>query len=322
MRKAALVLLCAIFLNIPAPGLARPYHISVSQFVEHPALDAVLKGFQDYMRDHQVEVEYKIHNAQANMATAGQIGNQIMGEAPDLILAIATPTSQACAQALKKSPDMQKTPLLFTAVTDPVKAGLVKDLQHPGANITGVSDMLPVDKHLAMVKTFLPQMKKLGFLYNAGEVNSKTLVPLFRAEGKKLGFELVEATISKSSEVYQAVKSLVGRVDAVFIPTDNTVVSALESAIKVCEENHLPLFNADVDSVKRGSIAAMGFDYYKHGYQTGAMAERILKGADPAVTPVETQKELELHINLKAARAMGVTVPPALKAKADKIYEE
>ncbi|MEJ2038838.1 MAG: ABC transporter substrate binding protein, partial [Desulfosarcinaceae bacterium] len=111
-------------------------------------------------------------------------------------------------------------------------------------------------------------------------------------------------------------------VDAVFIPTDNTVVSALESAVKVCEENDLPLFNADVDSVKRGSIAAMGFDYYKHGYQTGAMAERILKGADPAVTPVETQQELELHINMKAARNMGVAVPAALAAKADKIYGE
>lgn len=322
MKKSALLLLCVLILSIPALGFAQPHRISVSQFVEHPALDAVLKGFQDYMREHQIEVVYQVHNAQANMATAGQIGNQIMGEAPDLILSIATPSSQACAQALKKSPHMQKTPLLFTAVTDPVKAGLVKDLQTPGANITGVSDMLPVDKHLAMVMTFLPRMKKLGFLYNAGEVNSKTLVPLFRAEGQKLGFELVEATISKTSEVYQAVKSLVGKVDAVFIPTDNTVVSALESAIKVCEENNLPLFNADVDSVKRGSIAAMGFDYYKHGYQTGALAERILKGADPAVTAVETQKELELHINLKAARNMGVSVPEALKAKADKVYGE
>ena len=261
------------------------YRISVSQFVEHPALDAVLKGFQDYLAEKHVTVEYNVHNAQANMATANQIGHQIMGEKPDLILTIATPTSQACAQALKKSPHMRKTPLLFTAVTDPVKAGLVKNLEKPGANITGVTDMLPVAKHLAMVKTFMPEMKKLGFLYNAGEVNSKILVPIFRAEGKKAGFEIVEATVSKSSEVYQAVKSLVGKVDAVFIPTDNTVVTALESAIKVCEQNHLPLFNADVDSVKRGSIAAMGFDYYKHGYQTGALAQRILEGADPAVTP-------------------------------------
>lgn len=300
---------------------AQSYRISVSQFVEHPALNAVLSGFQEYMVEKKIDVQYNVHNAQANMATANQIGHQIMGEKPDMILAIATPTAQACAQALKKSPHMLKTPMLFTAVTDPVSAGLVKDLQKPGANITGVSDMLPVGRHLMMVKEFLPQIKRLGFLYNAGEVNSKILVPLFQAEGEKLNIEIVEATVSKSSDVYQAVKSLVGKVDAVYIPTDNTVVSALESAIKVCEQNKLPLFNADVDSVKRGSIAAMGFDYYQHGFQTGALAERILQGADPAATPVEFQESLQLHINAGAAQKMGVAIPAALKSKADVVYE-
>lgn len=321
MRKGTLILLIVLAVMVPVAALAQTYAISVSQFVEHPALDAVLKGFQDYMADQKVAVEYNVHNAQANMATANQIGHQIMGEKPDMILAIATPTAQACAQALKKNPHMQKTPMLFTAVTDPVSAGLVKDLKRPGANITGVSDMLPVGRHLGMVKEFLPSLEKMGFLYNAGEVNSKILVPLFQAEGQKMGIEIVEATVSKSADVYQAVKSLVGRVDAVFIPTDNTVVSALESAIKVCVQNKLPLFNADVDSVKRGSIAAMGFDYYQHGYQTGALAKRILEGADTAVTPVETQAKLQLHINKQAAEKMGVDIPAALLERADKIYE-
>ena len=321
MKKMVLLVFIMLLALTASMAQARPYRISVSQFVEHPALDAVLKGFEDYLSQHKVDVKYNIHNAQANMATANQIGHQIMGENPDLILAIATPTAQACAQALKKSPQMQKVPMLFTAVTDPVSAGLVKDLKHPGANITGVSDMLPVDRHLAMVKEFVPGIKRLGYLYNAGEVNSKTLIPLFRAEARKMGFEIVEASVSKSSEVYQAAQSLVGRADAVFIPTDNTVVSALESAIKVCEQNKLPLFNADVDSVKRGSIAAMGFDYYQHGYQTGAMALRILQGANPADTPVEFQEKLQLHINAQAARKMGVTIPAALLKKADKVYE-
>jgi putative tryptophan/tyrosine transport system substrate-binding protein len=321
MKKNILILCVLLMAVAPAMAQSQTPIISVSQFVEHPALDAVLKGFQDYLKANAVDVTYNVHNAQANMATANQIGHQIMGEKPDMILAIATPTAQACAQALKKAPHMQKTPLLFTAVTDPVSAGLVKNLAKPGANITGVSDMLPVARHLEMVKTFMPGMKRLGFLYNAGEANSKILVPLFQAQARKLGFQMVEATVSKSSEVYQAVKSLVGRVDAVYIPTDNTVVSALESAIKVCEQRKLPLFNADVDSVKRGSIAAMGFDYYQHGYQTGAMAQRILQGVDPAVTPVETQQTLQLHINLAAARKMGVQVPEALLKKADKIYE-
>lgn len=321
MKSIRFIFASLLIFTLPVLASAQSAKISVNQFVEHPALDAVLKGFQDYMKDNKVDVTYNVHNAQANMATASQIGHQIIGESPDLILAIATPSSQACAQALKKAgPRMQKVPMLFSAVTDPLGAGLVSDLKRPGANITGVSDMLPVAKHLAMVKAMMPDLKRLGFLYNAGEVNSKTLVPVFQAEGKKIGCEIVEATVSKSSEVYQAVKSLVGKVDAVFVPTDNTVVSALESAVKVCEENKLPLFNADVASVKRGSIAAMGFDYYKHGVQTGALAKRILDGADAAVTPVEYQQELQLHINLPAARKMSLNIPEAMVQKADKIY--
>lgn len=320
----ALISFTIFFLLFPpvSPAQDKAYTVSVSQFVEHPALDAVLKGFQDYLAEKNIQVEYAVHNAQANMATAGQIANQIMGEEPDLILAIATPTSQAIAQALKKSPHMTDTPFLFTAVTDPLKAGLVHNLENPGRNITGVSDLLPVDKHMEMVKTFFPELKRLGVIYNSGEANSKATLAQIREEGRKMGFEVIDATVSKSSEVYQAAKSLVGRVDGVFVPTDNTVVSGLESAIKVCVQNKLPLFCADVDSVARGAVAAMGFDYYKHGYQTGAMAEKILKGADPGKMPVETQKELQLHLNLEYASKMGVTVPPEILSKADKIYRK
>jgi len=321
MKKITFVLAVLLVLTPFAEVDAKTYKISVSQFVEHPALDAVLKGFQDYMKENGIDVVYNVHNAQANMATAGQIGTQIMGEKPDLVLAIATPSAQTCAQALKKAPHMKDTPMLFSAVTDPLLAGLVKDLQQPGGNITGVSDMLPLDQHMAMVKKFIPSLKILGVMYNSGEANSRSSVDLLRKVGKEMGYEVVDATVSKTSEVYQAAKSLVGRVDAVFIPTDNTVVESLESAVKVCVENNLPLFGSDVDSVKRGAVAAMGFDYYKHGRQTGAMAQRILGGASPANTPVETQEELKLHINLKYANLMDVKVPDELLKAADKVYE-
>lgn len=321
MKKMIWGVLVLLVLAPFASVQAKTYNVSVSQFVEHPALDAVLKGFQDYMKENNVDVKYTVHNAQANMATAGQIGTQIMGEKPDLIIAIATPSAQTCAQALQKAPHMQKTPMLFTAVTDPVMAGLVKDLNRPGGNITGVSDMLPLGEHMKMIREFLPGMKKLGVLYNSGETNSISSVKLLREVGQKMGYEVVDATVSKTSEVYQAAKSLVGKVDAVFVPTDNTVVESLESAVKVCAENDLPLFSADVDSVKRGSVAAMGFDYYKHGRQTGAMAKRILDGVDPGKTPVETQKELKLHINLKSAKDMGVRVPDSLLKTADMVYK-
>lgn len=300
---------------------AESYQISVSQFVEHPALDAVLKGFQEYLSENGIAADYSVHNAQANVATAGQIAHQIMGEEPDLILGIATVTSQAIAQTLKKAPHMKETPFVFTAVTDPVAAGLVANLEKPGGNITGVSDLLPMDKHIGMVRRFYPNLKRLGVIYNAGEANSKTSVAQIRDEGKRHGFEVIEATAAKSSDVYQAAQSLLGRVDAVFVPTDNTVVSALESAVKVAIQHKMPLFCADVDSVARGAVAAMGFDYYKHGYQTGALVQRIIAGTKPGDLPVETQKALQLHINKKSADRMGVTVPESLLAEADKVYE-
>lgn len=321
MKKITFVLAFLLVLSPFAEVEAKTYKISVSQFVEHPALDAVLKGFQDYMKEKGIGVDYSVHNAQANMATAGQIGTQIMGEKPDLILAIATPSAQTCAQALKKAPHMKNTPMLFSAITDPVLAGLVKDLGHPGGNITGVSDMLPLDQHMDMVKKFIPGLKQLGVIYNSGEANSKSSVKLLKSVGKKMGYEVVDATVAKTSEVYQATKSLVGRVDAVFIPTDNTVVESLESVVKVCVEKNMPLFGSDVDSVKRGAVAAMGFDYYMHGRQTGAMAQRIINGANPANISVETQKELKLHINRKYANLMEVKIPDELLNAADKIYE-
>ena len=295
--------------------------ISVNQFVEHPALDAVLKGFQDYLKEKGMDVKYNVHNAQANMGTATQIGQQMIGEKPDLLLAIATPSAQATAQALSKAPADMKRPFLFSAVTDPVAAGLVKDLQHPPKGITGVSDLLPIKEHINMVLAYDKNIKTLGLLYNSGEANSKSTIAAVKALSTKLGFKTVEATASKTADVYQAAKSLVGRADAVFIPTDNTIISALESVLKVGVQNKLPVFAADVDSVKRGAVAAMGFDYYKHGYQTGAVAERILNGEKAENIPVSFQKDLQLYINVGFSEKMGLTPPAELLKKAAKIYK-
>ena len=316
-----ILLLCAMLVSA-LPCFAKTYAISVNQFVEHPSLDAVLRGFQDSLKAQGVEGVYSVHTAQANVATANQIASQIAGEKPDLVLAIATPSAQACALAIKKAPALAQAPLLFTAITDPVAAGLVTDLEQPGKNITGVSDMVPVAQHIEMVRTFFPNLKKLGMIYNAGEANSKVTVSMVQAEGARLDFTVIEAAVAKTSDVYQAAKSLVGRVDAIYLPTDNTVISALESVLKVCEEEKLPVFSADVDSVQRGTVAALAFDYYQHGYQTGAMAKRLLvDGAQPATTPVELQKELILHLNKKAAQKMAVSVPDTILRSADKIYE-
>ncbi len=319
--KKLLMILSASTILLAAGALAAAPMISVNQFVEHPALDSVLKGLQDYLKDNGVDAEFKVHNAQANMGTATQIGQQMIGEKSDLLVAIATPSAQATAQSLSKAPADLKRPMLFTAVTDPVAAGLVDAVDKPGEFVTGVSDLLPTEKHLEMIMNYKPDIKKLAILYNAGEANSKAIVASVKELSDKFGFTVVEATAPKTADVYAAAKSLVGRCDAVFIPTDNTIVAALESVIKVGTQNKLPIFAADVASVERGAVAAMGFDYYKHGYQTGAMAKKILEGAAPSSLPVEFQKELQLQINLKAAEAMGAPAPEALVKQATKIYE-
>jgi putative tryptophan/tyrosine transport system substrate-binding protein len=316
------VVTALLVLAMACPGFAKTYNVSVNQFVEHPSLDAVLQGFKDSLKAHGVEAKYSVHNAKANMDKCNQIAAGIAAESPDLVLAIATPSAQACAVATKKSPILAGSPLVFTAITDPVGAGLVDNLERPGKNITGVSDMLPVAQHVAMMRRFYPELKKLGMIYNPREANSRSVVAMVKAEGKKHGFEVVEAMVGKPSEVQQAAKSLVGKVDAVYLSTDNTVISAVDSVIKVSEKDKLPLFSADVDSVKRGAVAALGFDYYRHGYQTGLMAKRIMiDGAFPSETPIETQQQLTLHLNLKAAKKLGVKVPEDVKKEADKVYE-
>lgn len=294
---------------------AQSYTVSVNQIVEHPALDAVRKGFQDSLEKQGLDVKYNVHIAQGNISTANQIARQILGEKPDLVLGIATPTSQACAQVIKK------IPILITAVTDPVAAGLVDSLDKPGGNVTGMTDMSPVDKQVELIKEFIPDLKKLGIIYNSGEANSVSILKVLKEVSANMGVEVVEATVVNSGGVTQAARSLVGRADAIYIPTDNTVVSVFEAITKVSKEKDLPLFAADVDSVSRGAIAALAIDYYRMGVQSGEMAARILKGADTATMPVETLEDLMVYVNPNSAREMGVSVPESVMKRADKIIE-
>ena len=320
MKRIVKVILAAAFLMTATTANAAAVRIAISQFVEHPALNAVMKGFKDDLQENGVAVEYKDYNANGNMGTAGQIATQIASDAPDLIVAIATPTAQACAKAYEKAPQLAHTPMLFTAITDPLAAGLVKDYLHPGPNITGVSNQMPMEKHLEMLRRFLPKLANLGVLYNSGEVNSVSNVKRLKEAAAKMNITILDGPVTNSADVYQAAQSLVGKVDALFVPTDNTVVSALEAVIKGCERTQLPLFGADTDSAKRGAIAAMGFDYYQHGKQTGAMARKILAGAKPENLPVEFQKELAFHINPKAAERMGLSIDKVILDSADILY--
>ena len=318
MKKILLVLMAALVLFGASMAEAKQdFVVSVTQIVEHPALDAMRNGVLDRLKEKGLNITPNVHIAQGNQATNVQIISQIMGEQPDLVLAIATPGAQAAAQKI------HDRPILFTGVTDPVSAGLVKDLANTGGkNITGMSDFSPMDKHVALIQEIVPDVKTIGVIYNAGEPNSVVLVNKLKEEAAKAGLNVEEATIANSSGVYQAAKSLVGRCQAAYVPTDNTVVSAIESAVKVCKQSHLPLIAADVDSVTRGAVAAVAVDYYKMGLQTGDMAYKILaEGVNPGSMPIEFLNDLNLHVNMKAAAAMGVTLPESTVKRATKVIE-
>ncbi len=297
---------------------AKMYHIGITQIVTHPALDSTVQGFIEalaaagYVEGQNVTFDKQ--NAQGDMANATTIAQKFAGDKVDLIFSVATPTSQAAVKATTT------IPVIFAAVTDPVAAGLVADANAPDANVTGCSDMLPVQPHLDLIKELVPNVKTVGLLYNAGETNSVTLVEQEKAAAKAMGLQVVEATVANSSEVLAAAQSLVGRCDAISVLTDNTVVSALDSVVKVCEENKIPLIAGDIDSVKGGAVAAYAFDYHEHGVQAGEMAVKVLQGTPISQIPVEFAKNLQLAINLEAAAAMGVTIPDALKAKANTTY--
>jgi putative ABC transport system substrate-binding protein len=294
---------------------AKAYTIGITQIVSHPALDSAVQGFKQGLAEKGfTNVTYDLQNAEGDMATTSSIAQKFASEDLDLILGVATPTSQA---VVKADPS---TPIVFTAVTDPVGAGLVKDAEAPDANVTGVSDMLPMQPHLDLIKQVVPDVKTIGVLYNAGEANSVFLVEQEKKAAAAMGIEIVEATASNSSEVKAAADSLVGRVDAISVLTDNTVVSALESVIKVCQQNDVPLISGDTDSVKRGSAAAYAFDYKDLGVQAGYMAAEILSGTPISDIPVQYAEKLQLSINSEAAESMGVTLPEELTEKADNTF--
>ncbi|ASJ54921.1 sugar ABC transporter substrate-binding protein [Brevibacillus formosus] len=305
----------------PAPSTeTKQLKIGISQFVEHPALDAAREGFisqlakNGYEKDKQVKID--VQSAQASMDTAIQIAQKFEADKVDLVLAIATPTAQAAAQTSKE------IPILFTAVTDPVEAGLVAAMDKPGANVTGTSDMNPVEEQLKLIKEMKADAKTVGIIYSSGEVNSKVQVDAAKAVAGKLGLEIKEAAITSATEVKQAAESMVGKVDAFYVPTDNMVVSSIAAVIGVAEAQKIPVIAGEENSVKSGAIATYGIDYTKLGEQTADMAAKILKGeAKPADMAVEVQADMKLVLNKKAAEKMGVTIPQAMLDRAGQVIE-
>lgn len=300
----ALAALCS------APALAADKTVLVTAIVEHPALDAVRDGVKDELKDEGFEVgknlKWEYQSAQGNTGTAAQIARKFVGDKPDAIVAIATPSAQAVVAATKS------IPVVYSGVTDPVAAQLVKEWKASGTNVTGVSDVLELEKQIDLIKRVVPNVKRVGMVYNPGEANSAVVVKALKELLNKAGISLVEAAAPRTVDVGSAAKSLIGKVDVIYTNTDNNVVSAYEALVKVGNDAKIPLVASDTDSVKRGAIAALGVNYYDLGRQTGKVVARILKGEKPGDIASATSSKLELFVNTTAAQKQGVTLSPEL----------
>ena len=296
-------------------GEGKEYTVGINQLISHPALDGARTGFQSAFEDAGLTVTFDEQNAQGDQGTATSIASTFASSDVDLVAAIATPAGQATATAVTDKP------VVFMAVTDPVGAQLVDSEEKPGGNVTGMSDRNPVKEQLQLLKDVDPEATTVGIVWNSGESNSKVQVDQAKEAGEELGLEIKEATITNSSEVQQGVESLKG-VDGIYVPTDNAVVSALESVIAFGEANQVPVVSADTDSVERGALGTYGIDYEEHGRQAGQMAVKILKdGQNPGDIPVgfAAEDSLELVLNQEAAGKYGVELPQELVDRADEV---
>lgn len=292
-------------------GKEKSFKIGVTQFVEHPSLDEAYKGFQAALADAGIEAEYIFNSGNGDPNANMPIAQKLVGEQVDLIFANSTPSAQAAKSATAD------IPIVFTSVTDAVGAELIASMEKPGANVTGTIDLHPdtIASTVAFLKDELGA-KKVGTIYNSGEPNSNSQVKQVKQALTDAGLKLEEASVAASSEVRQATESLIGKVDALYIITDNTVVSSLESVIDVANANQLPLMVGELDSVARGGLGAYGFAYYDIGYEAGQMAVQILlEGKSPGDIPAAYPANFKLAINKGAADALGLEIKDSWNAE-------
>ena len=289
--------------------------IAVTYFVEHPVVSDVIRGFKESLRAEGIEegkgVNFLMQSAQGSPVTAAQIARQLAGAPIDLVFVLSTPSSQAIATAIKDKP------IVFAGVTDPVAARLVANLTRPGGNITGSRDAPPIEQVARLITDFVPTAKSVGVVYNAGEANSKAQVEQFKRAAKSLGLEVVEATVSKPSDVQTAAQSLDGKVQAIFCPNDSTVVSNFEVLNRVQTDTGIPVFASDVSNVRRGALAGVGVSFYQGGVNAGRIAAAILKrGEKPGDIPVAIPETFDTAVNEKTRSALKIAVPEVVRKSA------
>ena len=286
--------------------------IGIIQTTAHTALDRAREGFEDgleeagYTIGKDVVIDYQ--NAQGDQSNLNTITSQFASDKKDLVCAIAT---QAAVQMKSASSDI---PIVGTAITDYESVGLVDSNDTPGGNVTGTSDMNPIEDQVALMQKMMPDLKSVGVMYCSAEENSRIQVELFKEQCEAAGISVKEMTVSNVNEIQQAATSLIGEdIQAIYVPTDNTLASAMPTLTGVTNESKIPVFTGEVGMLSGGGLATVSVDYYELGKQTGAMAAKILKGeAQPADMPIEMAQTTTTEINQEEVDLLGITVPDDL----------
>lgn len=290
---------------------AKKLKIGIIQLVEHPALDNAYKGFVDglaeagYVDGDNITIDYQ--NAQGEQANCVTIANKLINDKDDLIFAIATPAAQAVANLTKD------IPILVSAVTDPKTANLVESNEHPGTNVSGTSDLTPVAAQIKLLKKIVPNAKKVGLMYCSSEANSIFQIDLAKKACLEEGLEFIEGSVSASNEIQQVTQGLVGKVDAIYVPTDNMLAAGMANVAMVANNAKIPVICGEDGMVVSGGLATYGINYYELGKQTAAQAVSILRdGKNPADMPIEYNEKCTLSVNHETEAAIGVKVPENL----------
>lgn len=292
------------------PKKKKVIKIGAIQLVEHPALDASYKGFVDGLKAAGYEdgknIKLMYENAQGEQSNCVTIADKFISQRCDIIFAIATPAAQAVANKT------ETTPILVTAVTDPKTAGLVESNEKPGTNVTGTSDLTPCAAQIQLLKKLLPNTKKVAMLYCSSEENSRFQINLAKAECDRQGLTYVDATVSNTNEVQQVVQSLVGKVDAIYTPTDNMIASTMATVSLVTTPAKIPVITGEDGMVQGGGLATYGINYYELGKQTAKMAVEVINGKKPRDMPIQYIDKCDFTYNKETAAALGITIPADL----------
>ncbi|WP_455466990.1 ABC transporter substrate-binding protein [Bartonella sp. B39] len=293
--------------------------VAITQIMLHPAADQVRKGVEDalaksgYKESENLELTFL--SAQGNISTATQIARKFVGDKPDVIVAISTPSAQTVLAATKT------IPIVFAAISDPIRAKIVSSLTKPGSNVTGTSDRIDIAQSLRLLKEVKPNLKKLGYLYNASEANSVSTLKILKDVANEVGIEVIPSSAPKPSDVQAATRALIGKVDVIFVPADNTVLSVLEGAAKVTQEVNIPLFTVDSNSMGRGPFMTQGVNFYDVGVEAGKLVVRILKGEKPGDIDVVQAANNDVRIDMTAAKKAGIVIPQTVIERATKIIQ-